>query len=431
MNIAIEEVSACRRRLRIEVPASRVAEELAKVTGEFQKFAQIKGFRAGKAPKSVIEKRYEKDIEEEVKRKMIPQAFREAVKSKNLKVVSMPSVEELSFSRGVSLSFSTVVDLVPEFSLPEYKGLKVKKAESTVSDTDINGVIDRIRDQSADYKTVEGRPVQEKDFAVINYEGSIDGKPISELVPDVPNLGKQEKFWLLIQDGLFLPGFSQQLIGANPGETRTVTVQFPENFPQEPVRGKTAEYRTTLEEIKEKILPELNDDFARTVAQCTAEELKERVRKNLEQQKQEQARNEHLKQIFEQLRDKTQFDLPESSVQNQTRRLVYDIVRENEMRGIPSNVLEEKKQDIFSAAETSAKDQVKLGFILSRIAEAEKIDVKTDEVIAEIGKLSARQNVPPQKLIKQLQENDGIAALEDELLNRKTVDFLLQSAIIE
>ncbi len=431
MNIAIEEVSACRRRLRIEVPANRVAEEVTKVTGEFQKFAQIKGFRAGKAPKSVIEKKYEKDIEEEVKRKLIPQAFREAVKTKNLKVVSMPSVEELHFQKGISLSFSTVVDLVPEFSVPDYKGIKVKKSEAVVTDEDIAGVIDRIREQGADYKAVEGRPVQEKDFAVITYEGNIDGKPIVEIAPEVPNLGKQQKFWLLIQDGLFLPEFGKQLIGANVGETRTVKVMFPENFQQEAVRGKTGEYKVSVDEIKEKILPEFNDDFAQTTAQCNAEELKDRIRKNLEHQKQEQSRNAHLKQIFEYLRDKTDFDLPESSVQNQTRRLIHDIVRENEMRGIPAHMLEEKKQDIFSAAQTSAKDQVKLGFILARIAEAEKFEVKTEEVIAEIGKLSARENIPPQKLIKQLQDNDGIAALEDELLNRKTVDFLLQSATIE
>ena len=430
MNIAIEEVSACRRRLRIEVPANRVNEEIAKITTEFQKFASIKGFRAGKAPKAVVEKKFEKDIEEEVKRKLVPEAFREAVKSKKLRVVSMPEIEEFHFEKGISLSFSPVIDLVPEFALPEYKQIKVKKADSTVSDQDITDTLNRIREQVADYKTAEGRALQEKDFAVISYEGSIDGKSVAEFTPETPTLGKQEKFWLLIQDEHFLPGFGTQLIGAKAGDQRKVTVVFPDDFPQEPLRGKTAVYDVTVNEVKEKILPELNDELAQQIAQCTLEELRERVRQNLTQQKESQARNEHLKQIYENLRQQVKFELPESSVQNQTRRLIYDIVRENEMRGIPNQMLEEKKQDIMEAAHSSAKDQVQLSFILSRIAEAEKIEVQTEEVLTEIGKLAVRYKTTPQKLVKELQANQGMEELENEILNRKTVDFLLQSAII-
>jgi len=414
MNIAIEEVSACRRRLRIEVPASDVDAELNKITDEFQKMAQIKGFRAGKAPRSVVEKKYSKDIEEEVKKKIVPRAYREALKSKNLKVISAPQVEELQFKRGVSLSFSTIVDLAPEFSLPEYKGLKIKKADSEVTDEDVEKVINNILDQNADYQDVVGRPVAEKDFAIISYEGTVEGNPISELLPDVPNLNKQEKFWLLIQDGIFLPDFGKQLIGSNVGDSKTVTIKFADDFPQEPVRGKEGVYQVKIDELK-----------------ATAEVLKSRIRENIGRDKEQRARSEQVKQILDQLKDNTTFELPESAVQNQTQRAVYDIVRENQMRGIPPEMLEQHKGDIFAAAQTSAKEQVKIGFILSQIADAEKIEVKSDEILEIVHGYAQQEKVPVQKMIKQLQENNGIDQIEDEIRNRKTVDFLLQSAITE
>ncbi len=431
MNIAIEEVSACRRRLRIEVPASDVDAELNKITDEFQKMAQIKGFRAGKAPRSVVEKKYSKDIEEEVKKKIVPRAYREALKSKNLKVISAPQVEELQFKRGVSLSFSTIVDLAPEFSLPEYKGLKIKKADSEVTDEDVEKVINNILDQNADYQDVVGRPVAEKDFAIISYEGTVEGNPISELLPDVPNLNKQEKFWLLIQDGIFLPDFGKQLIGSNVGDSKTVTIKFADDFPQEPVRGKEGVYQVKIDELKAKILPAFDDTIAEKVAKTTAEVLKSRIRENIGRDKEQRARSEQVKQILDQLKDNTTFELPESAVQNQTQRAVYDIVRENQMRGIPPEMLEQHKGDIFAAAQTSAKEQVKIGFILSQIADAEKIEVKSDEILEIVHGYAQQEKVPVQKMIKQLQENNGIDQIEDEIRNRKTVDFLLQSAITE
>jgi len=431
MNIAIEEVSACRRRLRIEVPASDVDAELNKITDEFQKMAQIKGFRAGKAPRSVVEKKYSKDIEEEVKKKIVPRAYREALKSKNLKVISAPQVEELQFKRGVSLSFSTIVDLAPEFSLPEYKGLKIKKADSEVTDEDVEKVINNILDQNADYQDVVGRPVAEKDFAIISYEGTVEGNPISELLPDVPNLNKQEKFWLLIQDGIFLPDFGKQLIGSNVGDSKTVTIKFADDFPQEPVRGKEGVYQVKIDELKAKILPAFDDTIAEKVAKTTAEVLKSRIRENIGRDKEQRARSEQVKQILDQLKDNTTFELPESAVQNQTQRAVYDIVRENQMRGIPPEMLEQHKGDIFAAAQTSAKEQVKIGFILSQIADTEKIEVKSDEILEIVHGYAQQEKVPVQKMIKQLQENNGIDQIEDEIRNRKTVDFLLQSAITE
>jgi trigger factor len=430
MNIAIEEVSSLRRRLRIEVPADRVSAEFVKITNEFQKIAQIRGFRAGKAPLSVVEKRYAKDIEEEVRRKIVPDAFREAVRSKKLNIVNVPGVEDAhTVQKGSTFSFSTLVDLAPEFKLPEYKGIKITTGDTTVTDDDVQSVLDRIRDQRAQYEKVD-RPVQNDDYVIISYVGTIDGQPIADLVPTVPQLGKQEKFWIWIKEDIFLPGYGAQLVGARAGESRTVTVDFPADFEQEALRGKRGTYETSVEEVREKRLPDLNDNFAQDIAQVPLEELKARIRTNIQTDKENRARSEQARQIFEHLRAQTQFELPESTVQNETQRALVDIVRENQMRGIPEQMLEEKKEDIFQAAQTSARDRVKLGFILSKIAEAEKLEVTSEEINAELLKLARENNLTVEKLVKRIRDNDSLGQIEETLLNRKTVDFLLQSASI-
>ncbi|MDX6766929.1 MAG: trigger factor [Candidatus Methylacidiphilales bacterium] len=431
MNIAIEEVSNLRRRLRIEVPADRVNAEFSRITEDFQKMATIKGFRAGKAPLSVIEKRYAKDIEEEVRRKLVPDAFREAVRSKKLQVVNVPGVEDVKVAqKGSTFSFSTVVDLAPDFKLPSYKGIKVKKSDTSITDADVEKVLERIRDQRADYRTVD-RAVQQDDFVIITYSGKVDGRPIEEIVPDVPQLGKQEKFWIWIKEDIFLPGFGDQLVGAKAGEDRSVSVTFPGDFAQEALRGQKAQYEVKVEDVREKILPVLDDALAQELAQVPLAELQERIRVNVTADKERAARAEHAKQIFEFLRGNTEFDLPESAVQNETQRALYDIVRENQERGISEDLLNEKKEDLFNAAQTTARDRVKLGFIMTKIAEAEKIEVTPEEFNAELQFLAARYQLTVEKLVKKLRENNNLDKVEEDILNRKTLDFLLQSASME
>jgi len=430
MNIAIEEISACRRRLSIEVPATDVEAESNKVLDEFQKFANIKGFRPGKAPRKMVASKHRKDIESEMKRTLVPQAFRDAVKEKDLNIVNTPNVEDLKYDVGSSLSFITTVDLAPEFDLPKYKGLNVKKADTEVKDEDVSEVINNVLEQRADYSDIEGRAIQQEDFAIITYTGTIDGKPVGELVPEVPNMEKQDKFWLWIKDDVFLPDFGKQLIGANVGDTRTVKVDFPADFPQEPLQGKQAEYEVKIDGLKEKVLPELTNEIAQELAQMDKEELLKVVHGNLERQKEDSAKNEHAKQIFEQLKNNVSFDLPESSVEEETQSVIQNIIRENQQRGIPEHVLEENKKDILTNAEVSAKDHVKMNFILSSIAKEENLEVSNDEIGSELQMMSQQYQIPPDKLFKQLEENGAILRLQDDILRRKTVDFLLQSAEI-
>src|SRR5471032_1096832 len=188
MNITVEDVAPCQKRLKIEVPANRVQEAYDRVANDFQKEARIPGFRPGHAPRTVVVKKYHKDIESEAQRSLVPEAYEEAITEKKLRVVSAPQIEDLKYQPGLSLSFSTVVELVPEFKLPEYKGLALKKQETEVKDEEIEKTLQSLADQRANFEDAPERPVAMDDFAVISYTGKLDGKPMVDLVPDAKNL---------------------------------------------------------------------------------------------------------------------------------------------------------------------------------------------------------------------------------------------------
>jgi trigger factor len=430
MNIAIEELSACRRRLTIEVPPDQVEKECQGILADFQKHASIKGFRPGKAPVGMVEKKYRSQIEEEAKRTLIPQAYREAVKEKELNVISQPAVEDLKFERGLSMSFSIVVDLAPEFTLPDYKGIKVNKAETEATDEDVQKVIDNLLEQRADYKDLEGRAPTENDFAVIDYTGTVDGKPIKEWAEDAGALSEQKNFWLKMEEKAFLPGFTPQLKDMKAGETKEITVTIPDDFPQEALKGKSATFNVTLSAWKEKELPEFADEIAQELAQISAQELKDRLKENIQRDKEQTARNEQIQQIINHLKDKVTCDLPESAVESETRSVIQDIVRENQQRGIPDDVIQENQSKILENAQGSARDRVKVGFILSKVADAEKIDVESSELAQEIQIMAQQYQTTPDKIYKTLEENGGILQLQEDIRKRKTVDFLLKNAEI-
>ena len=205
---------------------------------EFRKFAAIPGFRPAKRPEPMVEKRYAGQIEEELRKRLIPESYRETLSEQKIKVVGYPQIESVDYKAGSPLVYTAAVDTAPEFSVPEYKGIPIKKKTVAVKEDEITKTIDTLRDQQAEFIPVEGRAIQTGDYAVINYTGMVDGKPISELVPDAKELGENKDFWLLISADSFLPGFCDQLIGAKAGEKRQVNIEFPGGFPTEGSNGK-------------------------------------------------------------------------------------------------------------------------------------------------------------------------------------------------
>jgi trigger factor len=431
MAVTIENTAPCRKKLRVEVAAERVAGARAEILQEFRKVATIPGFRPGKAPEPMVEKRYASQIDEELRKRLIPESYREALNEQKLKVVGYPQIESVDYHPGRPLIFTAAVDTAPEFSLPDYKGIPVKKKAVAVKDEDINKTLDSLRDQQADFVNVEGRTLRTGDYAVVNYSGVADGKPISELAPEDKGLGESKDFWLLISSDSFLPGFCDQLVGANAGEKRQVLVDFPKDFPSKSLAGRKATFFVDIVTIKEKKLAEFNDDLAKKLGTESLEKLRDAIRKGLVAEAEGQQDSDMRRQVVEYLLARAEFELPESLVQQETRSIIYDVVRENSTRGATKEQLEQKKDEIYGFAAKSAKDRVRTSFILDAIARAEQIKVEEAEVDERIAQMAQRSRTTAARLRAQLAERGGEAEIEEQILVSKTLDFLVDSAKVE
>lgn len=431
MNVTLENVAACRRKLKIEIPAEEVAREWSSTAAEFGKFAQIPGFRAGRAPLPILEKRFTKEISAEVQRKLLPQSFREAVAKEKLHVVGMPEIEDLHFERSEPLRFTAVVDVAPEFELPSYKGLKVRKAKVELKDEDVDNVLNLLAEQQATFQDVKDRPLAMGDFAVVSYSALCEGKPLAEVAPSASQLAENKQFWLLMAKDSFLPGFCEPLVGAAIGEKREVTVDFPADFKQKELAGKKGIYSVEIGGMKEKKLPVMDDAFAKSYQADSMAALRERMKENMLKDREQKSEGEIRNQIVEQLLKATTFDLPESLVNAETQQTMMNIVRENASRGVSQEMMREKGTEIFDFAKQSARDKVRASFILNRIADAEKIAITDEQLHERIHEIAQESGKTPAEVHRRLEENDGEESIRHGMRSMRTLDHLVGLAQIE
>ena len=430
MNITVENLAPCKKLLRVEVDAKAVDEAFDTVTKDFQKQASLPGFRPGKAPRAMVLKKYEPDIKDEVKRKLIGDSYRKALDEKKIAVIGYPDIEEIQFGRGQALQFAATIETSPEFQLPEYKGLPAKREAKSVTAADVDRAIELLAKQHVKFETV-ARALRLGDVAVVNYTGTCDGKPITDTAPTAKGLTGQKNFWVDAASDSFIPGFADQLIGAKAGDKRTVNVDFPADFVTRQLAGKKGVYEVEVVEVKEKSLPPIDDAFAKKYDAENLTKLREGVQRDLENElKYSQARAVRG-QIIHALLTATNFDLPETAVAHETRNVVYDIVRENNQRGVARDLIEKQKDEIYSAAAQSAKERVKLSFLIQRIAEKESIQVSQDEVLKRAQSLAMAYQIPLEKFLKDLQKRNGVVELYDQIAHEKVLAFLEQNAKIE
>ena len=430
MNVTVENLAPCKKLVRIEVESQKVDEAFEDMLKNYQRQARLPGFRPGKAPKAMVEKRYESDISDEVKKKLIPDAYREAVKEQKLEVVGYPDIEEIQFGKGQALQFAATVETAPVFEMPEYKSLPAKREKGDVTDEDVRKAIDLLRERQTGFQTV-ARELKEGDVAVVNYTGTSEGKPLTEIAPTAKGLTEQKNFWVNIDKSSFILGFAEQLVGAKAGDKRTVTVDFPADFVTPELQGKKAVYDVEVVEVKEKTLPELNDEFARAYGAENLEKLREGVRTDLTNELKYKKERSVREQIVKGLLDRVTCELPESSVVHETRNIVYNIVTENQKRGISKEMIDQQKNEIYLSANSTAKERVKASFLFQKIAEKESIKVEQTEVLQRIQQLAANYQMSPDKFIKELQKRNGIPEIYEQLQNEKVIDLLVQNAAVE
>jgi trigger factor len=426
MKVAVEKQPGSVSTLQIELPAEEVTKEWDAIASSFARFAKIPGYRPGKAPRAVIDKRFRKEIQDELTKKLVSRSYHEAVEQEQLRVASLTNIEDIQFGEDKSMRFRATVVTAPEFDLPDCKNIPVQLPDTKVSDAEVEAAIERLRDQSADFVDVPGRALQMGDFAVLDFQGSIENRPISEIAPQASkNLHGSQKFWLHVATENFLPKFCEQLIGLRPGETRLVIVNFPDEFPVKELAGKKADYAVTLREIKEKVLPAIDDALAAKLAPGkTLTELRQLIEHDLEHAKEHDAERAKEAQIVKYLHEQIQFGLPQALLQNETRRALAELVQRNRERGVTDEMLKEKEKELIDAAAGMAAHRLKTNFILHRIAELEKIQITKDDLDLRVRQEAARYDISPEKMRKELQQRNALDDVSEQLLLGKTLDFL-------
>jgi trigger factor len=433
MKVEVEKQPNSVSTLRIELPPEEVSKEWDVIASSFARFAKIPGYRPGKAPRAVIEKRFRKEIQDEVTKKLVSKSYHDAIAQKQLRVASVSNVGDVQFGDDRSMRFRATVVTAPEFELPDYKNIPVTPPDTKVSDTEIDAALERLREQAADFVDVADRGLEIGDFAVLDFDGATEGKPIAEVAPNASkNLHGGRKFWLHLAANNFLPRFCEQLFGMKPGETRSVQVEFPADFIVAELAGKSADYAVTLKETKERVLPPIDDALAaKLVPGKTLVDLHEVIRHDLEHEKAHEVERAKESQIIKYLHEETTVDLPPPLLQNETRRALNELVHRNRERGVPDEVLKGKEKELVEGAGSVAAHRLKTNFILQRIAEREKIEVTQENVDLRVRQEAARYNVSVDKMRKELEEHDGLDTLAEQILLGKTLDFLKANVSVQ
>jgi trigger factor len=433
MKIEVEKEPPGMATLRIELPPEDVRKEWDAIASNYSRYARIPGYRAGKAPRQVIEKKFRKEIQDELTKALVSKSYHEAIAEKQLRVVSLTDVGDVEFGEDRSMRFRATVVTAPEFELPEYKNVPVQLPGTAVNEAEVDAAIERLRDQAADFVDVKDRELAMGDFAVLDYTGAVDGVPISEIVPEASkNLHGGKKFWLHLAPENFLPKFCEQIVGMKPGDTRSVQVEFPADFPVTELAEKKADYAVTLNEIKEKVLPAVDDAFAaKIMPEKTLAELRHAIEHSLEHEKEHEIERAKEQQIVKFLHERISFDLPPPLLKNETRRALNELVHRNRERGVPDELLKGKEKELIEGAGSLAAHRLKTNFILHRIAEAEKLEVTREEIDESIRAQAAHYNVSVEKMRKEFEENDRINGLAEEILLGKTLDFLKANVSVE
>jgi trigger factor len=430
MNIVVEKQPKCIATLNVEVPAAYVAAKREKIASTYASQAKIAGFRPGKAPKAVIQKRFGKQISEELTEALFGEACDQALEKENLKVLDFGFPDNLNERPDGSIAFETKLILAPEITLPEYKGIEVKAPSPEITDAELDVQLQNLRERLAEFEDVTGRALQGDDIAIVDFTTTLDGQPLTDAIGEKGQyLAKRENHWLPVKEGAFLPGYAMQLVGMNEADEKAVTITLGEDFPFEELRGKEITLQTTLRGIKASKLPELNDEFAaKLLPGKTLDELKEIIRGNMAGEKEKQIGEFKVNQIVEHLNKVSSFELPEEIVMRETQSQADSLVAEGSKQGASEEEMMERQEEIFSVATQRAVTNLRTNFLLSEIATAEKITVPDADLLAHISRIAESRKEPIKKVIKDLQRTRRIQPIRNSLLIGRTIDFLVEHA---
>lgn len=427
MKVKVEKSGPCRKILHVDVPADTVAAEYKTVIAAFVKMARVPGFRPGRAPQALVERRYAKEIDEDVRDALVGRTYPQALKQAPLDPLAVLDLN-VTLKRNEPMTYKVTLDVPPEFKLPKYKGLSLKENPIDVTEDAVQKALDAWLDRLSQFAAVEGRAVRKGDLVQIDYEGQCDGKPLAALGKHVTGLGQGKDFWVMADENAFLPGFETGLLDLSVGAQKAITVNFPADFKVQELTGKTAVYQVQVKAVREKRRPALDAELLKKAGVESEADLRGKLKESLQDEAKRSEKLRLKEEIVKHLLAKTSLDLPETLVQEEARNLFASMVRQNLTRGVSREQVEEKRADLLTAAASTAAEKVKVGYILHRIAEEEKIAVEDAEVDKFVETLAERYRMPSAELRKELEEKKELDSIRHQVRIDKTLDFLLAHA---
>jgi len=425
MSLQVEKLEKNMAKLTIEVDVDTFEKAVEKAYQKEKNKISIPGFRKGKVPRQMVEKMYGKEIFfEEAANIVIPDAYDKALDECEEDIVSSPKIEVTQIEAGKPFVFTAEVALKPEVKLGKYKGVKVDKIDTAVTDEEVDAEINRERENSARNITVEDRPVKDGDMTTLDFEGFVDGVAFEG--------GKGENYPLTIGSGAFIPGFEEQLVGAKIGEETEVKVTFPEDYQAEHLQGKEAVFKCTVKEIREKELPELNDEFASDVSEFeTLAEYRADVKKNLEEKKEKEAKAEKEDAAVKAAVEASEMEIPEAMLETQQKQMVDEFAQRITMQGLSMEQYFQfsgtNYQQMVEQVKPQAEERIRARLVLEAVAEAEKLEVTDAEYEEELKTMADVYQMELEK-VKELMGEREEKNIKLDLLVKKAAEFIAENA---
>jgi trigger factor len=419
----MSEATTCRRELELEIPAEEVSKSTEKVAKEFAKVARVPGFRPGKAPISLIKRRFAEEIKSEVLQNLVPETVEKAVTEQKLTPISQPQVDKLDFHEGQPVKFRASFDVLPDFQLANYKNLEIEMPEMTITDEDVNKALAEMQQRAAAFSPVEGRVVENDDFVQVKLHGAPEGggEPLqAESV--LCHVGAEET----------MEPFNENLRGANVGDHKKFDVNYPADYPDAKLAGKLFHYDVDVLGIKTKKLPELNDEFAKDVSDATSlDELKTKIREGLEHERDHRQKDLQREKIIGELVKLHDFPVPESLVEHQMDVRLERVVRSLAQQGVDPRAVNVDWVSLRKRQEDRAKEDVKAELVIDRIASEEKIDVTDEELDHELEHMASHSGESAEAIRARLTKQGALDRMKAKLRSDKTIDWLAQNASVK
>lgn len=415
----VKNIGQSKKEIELEIPASEVKKEWDRLVAQYSSKAKIKGFRPGKAPKDMIKRMYFSDIQETLIQNLIPRALNKELTENKINPVGQPVITDLHFKEDEPLRFKATIEIWPAILLPDYTGIKVKRKKVTVTEKDIKDSLEELRAKSAQYIPMEGRGVEDGDYVVAEIKGrNANTKRFLPTEKVVILAGHKDNEKVL----------NQNLIGLKSGEQTHFTIQYKNEHENKKLAGQEIAYDLKIESIKEKKLPDINDDFAKDLGDYkNLMDLKTKLKEQLRESKKGAQRREMVEEIIRKISDQISLELPESVIEQEYNALLKRQLSAMPQQNLSEEALESLQEDLRNRAVRNIRNHL----ILNEIAQKEKLKVSEEEITEEMKTIAKTHNVPLARVVESLNQEGQKEELKDNLLIRKTVDFLVKSAIIE